>query len=132
LNFRLTEQTPAWLDLIETPLWVQRRIRIWPQNALLTHAQMDALLARDAGSLNDQQRARILEAAALTAYHTQHDVPIVATLISDDAAQFQHVIQRQALCWIHEGRHYKKLTPFVDHHRQLLEDFQTQFWDYLP
>jgi len=130
LNFLLTEQTPAWLDIFKTPLWVQRCIRIWPQNELLTHAQMDALLARDAGSLNDQQQARILEAAALTAYHTQHDIPIVATLISDDAAQFQHVTQRQALCWIHEGRHYKKLTPFVDHHRQLLEDFQTQFWDF--
>ena len=130
LNFLLTEQTPAWLDIFKTPLWVQRLIRTWPQNELLTHPQMDALLARDAGSLNDQQQARILEAAALTAYHNQNDLPIVATLISDDAAQFQHVTQRQALCWIHEGRHYKKLTPFVDHHRQLLEDFQTQFWDF--
>jgi regulator of replication initiation timing len=130
LNFLLTAQTPAWLDIFKTPLWVQRLIRTWPQNELLTHAQMDALLARDAGSLNDQQQARILEAAALTAYHKQNHLPIVTTLISDDAAQFQHVTQRQALCWIHEGRHYKKLTPFVDHHRQLLEDFQTQFWDF--
>lgn len=130
LNFLLTAQTPAWLDIFKTPLWVQRLIRTWPQNEWLTHAQMDALLARDAGSLNDQQQARILEAAALTAYHKQNHIPIVTTLISDDAAQFQHVTQRQALCWIHEGRHYKKLTPFVDHHRQLLEDFQTQFWDF--
>ena len=34
------------------------------------------------------------------------------------------------ICWIHEGRHYKKLTPFVDYHRQLLDDFLTRFWEY--
>ena len=35
-----------------------------------------------------------------------------------------------ALCWIHEGRHYKKLTPWVDYHRQLLETFRGKFWDF--
>ena len=35
---------------------------------------MEALLARDAASLNDQQQARILEAAALTAYRNQDAV----------------------------------------------------------
>lgn len=130
LSFLFTEQTPAWLDIFKTPLWAQRLISDWPQNQSLTHAQIEALLVRDVGSLNDQQQARILEAGALTAYHNQSDIPIVTTLLSDDAAQFQHVTQRQALCWIHEGRHYKKLTPFVEHHRQLLDDFQKQFWDF--
>jgi len=38
------------------------------------------------------------------------------------------VTEEQALCWVHEGRHYKKMTPFVDYHQQLLADFQTKFW----
>jgi hypothetical protein len=128
--FLLNEQTPAWLDLFKTPLWVQRQIATWPHNQVLTRTEMDALLAHDGASLNDQQQARILEAAALSAYHHQNDIPIVATLLSDDAPQFQHITQHQALCWIHEGRHYKKLTPFVDYHRQLLEGFQKKFWDF--
>jgi hypothetical protein len=130
LDFLLNEQTPAWLDVFKTPLWVQRLITTWPQNQVLTHTEMDALLAHDGASLNDQQQARILEAAALTAYHNQNDTPIISTLLSDDAPQFQHITQEQALCWIHEGRHYKKLTPFVDYHCHLLQDFQKQFWDF--
>ena len=128
--FLLNEQTPAWLDTFKTPLWAQRLISTWPQNQVLTHTELETLLARDVASLNDQQQARILEAAALTAYHNQNDIPLLATLLSDDAPQFQYITEYQALCWIHEGRHYKKLTPFVDYHRQLLEDFQKQFWDF--
>jgi len=128
VDLLLNEQTPAWLDSFNTPLWAQRLISTWPQNQRLTHTELVTLLARDVASLNDQQQARILEAAALTAYHNQNDIPLLATLVSDDAPQFQYITQYQALCWIHEARHYKKLTPFVDHHRQLLKDFQKQFW----
>ncbi len=130
VDFLLNEQTPAWLDSFNTPLWAQRLISTWPQNQRLTHTELATLLARDAASLNDQQQARILEAAALTAYHNQNDIPLLATLVSDDAPQFQYITQYQALCWIHEARHYKKLIPFVDHHRQLLADFQKQFWTF--
>jgi hypothetical protein len=91
---------------------------------------MDALLREEVGRLNQQQQARILEAAALTAYNDRSDIPIINTLLSDDAAQFQHTTEHQALCWIHEGRHYKKLTPFMEYHRQLLKDFGTDLWKY--
>ena len=29
---------------------------------------------------------------------------------------------------MHEGRHYKKLTPFVEHHQQVLDAFLKAFW----
>lgn len=131
LDFLLDQQTFVWLDLFNTPMWVQRQIASWPQGQVLTQAEMEALLTPDMVSrLNDQQQARILEAAALTAYHDQDEVPIVSILLSDDASQFQHITQQQALCWIHEGRHYNKLTPFVEHHRQLLDDFKTELWNF--
>jgi hypothetical protein len=129
LDFLLNQQTASWLDIFNTPMWVQRRVATWPQNQVLTYAQMDELLQRDATTLNEQQQTRVLEAAALTAYHEQDNIPIISTLLSDDAPQFQHITQEQALCWIHEGRHFKKLTPFVDFHRQLLDDFQRDFWN---
>jgi hypothetical protein len=34
------------------------------------------------------------------------------------------------LCWVHEGRHYKKLKPLVAYHQQLLDKFRSDFWDY--
>ncbi len=34
------------------------------------------------------------------------------------------------MCWVHEARHYKKLNPLVAYHRQLLEQFRSDFWDY--
>ena len=48
----------------------------------------------------------------------------------DDAPQFRWITQELALCWVHEGRHYKKLMPFVPHHRTLLDDFLGDFWDF--
>ena len=35
-----------------------------------------------------------------------------------------------ALCWVHEGRHYKKLSPFVAYHQEVLDKFLDDFWNY--
>ena len=124
----LNEQTPAWLDTFAVPQWAQRMIARWPQQVVLTYAQFEQLVHTHLNRLNDQQQARIFEAAALTAYYSQTTRPIVPLLLSDDAPQFRDVTAEQALCWVHEGRHYKKLAPFLDYHRQLLDDFKTKFW----
>ena len=55
---------------------------------------------------------------------------MVHTLVSDDAPQFKFLTNSLSLCWVHEGRHYKKLNPVVAYHQQLLELFQDDFWDY--
>lgn len=123
-----TEQTAAWLDTFAVPQWAQRVVAGWPQQVMLTYAQVKELINTHLDRLNDQQQARIFEAAALTAYYSQTTQPIVPLLLSDDAPQFRDVTDEQALCWVHEGRHYKKLTPFLDYHRQLLDDFKTKFW----
>ncbi len=34
-----------------------------------------------------------------------------------------------ALCWIHEGRHSKKLAPVVPWHREILKSFLEDFWN---
>ena len=76
------------------------------------------------------QRARIKEAGAIAAYHNQTDFPIVPTLLSDDAPQFKHITKEQGLCWIHDGRHYKKLHPVVTLNKDKLDDFLEHYWDY--
>jgi hypothetical protein len=80
--------------------------------------------------LNAQQRQAILSAAGVAAYHADEDIPIVRLLVCDDAPQFNWLTEELALCWVHEGRHYKKLTPGFVHHLELLNDFRKQFWEY--
>jgi hypothetical protein len=80
--------------------------------------------------LNVQQRQAILSAAAVAAYHAETDTPLVRLLVCDDAPQFNWLTEEIALCWVHEGRHYKKLMPVFVHHLELLNDFRKQFWEY--
>ena len=35
-----------------------------------------------------------------------------------------------ALCWVHDGRPYQTLEPWVGLHRQLLEGLREKYWDY--
>jgi hypothetical protein len=129
-QFLLNEQTFEWLQTFATPQWAQAVIVRWPQDIVLTYPELADLVQTDLGRLNDQQQARVFEAAALTAYHSQSVTPIVPVLLSDDAPQFRFISAEHALCWVHEGRHFKKLIPVVDYHRQLTDDFLTQFWDF--
>jgi hypothetical protein len=80
--------------------------------------------------LNKQHRSAVLSAAAVAAYHAERGVSIVQTLVCDDAPQFKWLTHWLALCWVHEGRHYKKLEPVVTLHQTLLKDFLTCFWAY--
>ena len=54
------------------------------------------------------------------------DIPI----ISDDAGQYIGVSSNHALCWIHEIRHYKKMSPFLTHHKSVLNAFLTELWKF--
>jgi hypothetical protein len=80
--------------------------------------------------LNVQQRQAILSAAAVAAYHADIDKPQVRLLLCDDAPQFNWIAAEMGLCWVHEGRHYKKLMPVFVHHLALLSGFRKQFWDF--
>jgi hypothetical protein len=137
-QFLLNSQTDQWLDSFDVPQWARTLIGQWPHHEWLTHEQMTARLETELSRLNDQQKARVLEAAALTAYHAQTTMPVLARIMSDDAPQFKGVTEEQALCWVHaciersrnDGRHYKRLTPCVDHHQKLLDKFRQEYWDY--
>jgi hypothetical protein len=64
----------------------------------------------------------------IAAYRTQTAYPVVKLLLCDDAPQFNALTVELALCWIHEYRHYKKLTPRFLAHCLLLEQFAKDFW----
>lgn len=68
---------------------------------------------------------KLLEGAYLSAYHAQTPLNI---LLCDDAPQYKLVALLIAACWVHAGRHFKKLNPKINYHQQLLTEFSTQFW----
>jgi hypothetical protein len=80
--------------------------------------------------LGHQQRKEITDAAAIAAYRVETGWPVIETLVCDDAPNYNKLTRWMMLCWVHEGRPYKKLNPVVPFHRQLLDGFLKRFWDY--
>ncbi len=128
LTFVLNEVAFVYLETCGLSRVKQKAVTALPQNQTLSRVEFEALLDQHLPDLGPQQRRWILEAAAVAAYHDQDEFPIVALLLCDDAGQFKRLTEALALCWVHDGRHYKKLMPAIDYHRQLLDDFLTKFW----
>lgn len=94
--------------------------------ALMDEEQYLAKLAAHLGKdVLEKHRAKLLESAYLAAYHAQG---ALAALVCDDAPQYKLVAVLVALCWVHEGRHYKKLNPLFKHHQKLVDKFLSDFW----
>jgi hypothetical protein len=75
-------------------------------------------------------RSRIMEAAAIAHYRQGSGNEIIDILIADDAPQFKLLTAFLALCWVHAGRHFKKLNPLVPCFQKALEKFQSEFWEF--
>lgn len=95
---------------------------------VMTEAQIEAVLEEMA--VGPRQRSRILEATAIAAYHQDTEFPVVPLLLCDDAPQFKLLTEELALCWVHDGRHYKKLNPLVPLHQEQLATFLTRYWEF--
>ena len=106
------------------------RLKVLPFGQVLDQQTLESLLHERVPGLGSQQQRWVLDAAAVAAYHGERDYPVVRLLVCDDAPQFRHLTEELALCWVHEGRHYTLLTPYLAHHRQLVEQFQKEFWGY--
>ena len=73
-------------------------------------------------------RRIIREASALVAYQQRDD--LINILICDDAPQFKSITEYLALCWVHEGRHYRKLKPFILTHQTKVDTVLTDLWTF--
>jgi len=70
----------------------------------------------------------ILEASAIVAYQA---LPYAVTLLlTDDAPQYNKITPYHPLCWIHDGRHYKKLEPVCFVHREQIDNYLKRYWEY--
>jgi hypothetical protein len=130
LHYLWNATADTYLDEVALSAQARWYLRTIPRDQLLDEATLTSLLEPIALRVGPKQRAWFREALALAAYQAQTDWPVVQTLLSDDAAQYRLVTQERQLCWIHEGRHFKKLVGHVPLHRELLATFSTDFWNY--
>ena len=129
--FRLNDDALAWLQQAHLAAGVRTRLRdVLPWDKDLSDADLTAR-PREAGIvLRDQQHQQVWDALGIAAYHAQTGVPIVRQLLSDDASVYHLLTDEHMLCWVHDGRHYAKLSPVVPQHQELLATFRHDYWNY--
>ena len=129
-RFQLNGYAWQYLAHAPVPAWVRRYLgglggeQVWGWEA------WRALLDERVLGLGVRLRERLWDAAAIGYYRSQRAVPVVETLVCDDAPQFKGPTADLSLCWVHEGRHLKKLSPVIPLHQALLEAFRGRFWSY--
>ena len=95
-----------------------------------TEAFEGLLQAKAPHLLDKESHRKVLAILALNYYEKQDDFPVAATLLTDAGKEYKLITAHQALCWIHEERHYKKLVPRFRVNQQILEQFRKQIWDF--
>jgi len=131
--FRLNDEALGYVASLNWSRKARQRLLNWVQEKGEQDLEEDSFLAElDAAlpKLSVQCRKALIDAAAIAAYHAETAFTVIQALICDDAPQFNWLTRECLLCWVHEGRPYKKLIPVIPLHRELLANFLKRFWAY--
>lgn len=131
-RFIFNDDTFRLLEIFNVSKKTINKIRILADAQEYAQKRLDDLLAElfPGSAKGKNNKIRIAEAAAIAHYHQGNESGIVNILVADDAPQFKLLTFLLALCWIHMGRHFKKLNPIVPQFKKELESFQKKFWAY--
>jgi len=129
-RFRLNQTALNCLTNVQLSQTTRQTLTACCSELEMTEESFQKHLAFLLPKLGHQQRKEITDAAAIAAYWAETDWPVIDILLCDDAPHYNKLTRRMMLCWVHEGRPYKKLHPVVPLHRQLLDGFLKRFWDY--
>ena len=129
-HFLLNEKTFELLEQLGVSKTDQQLLLAYQRDTAYSEAEMLDLLKTLYADKYPRKRTRIIEACAISCYRQETGISIVKILICDDAAQFKLLTDLLALCWVHNGRHYKRLNPLVPLHQEKLADFLQEFWGY--
>jgi hypothetical protein len=129
LTFRYTTEAAELLSRLGVSAkWSDQLAALLPAQVDWSEEEITAILDASMPDMGPEVRKNVLDALAIAFYHSQTSYPIVDLLICDDAPQFNWLTTWIALCWIHEFRHYKKLIPRFEEHRQALATWSKTFW----
>ncbi len=131
-SFIFNEEAFNLLAQLKVPKKIITLLHNVKKNIAFNEQDMDEILNNifPDSKKGKNHRTRIMEAAAIAYYHQEVGMPIVKVLLCDDAPQFKLITDELSLCWIHEGRHYKRLMPVVLIHQNKLEEFCGFFWNF--
>ncbi len=130
-GFRFNAETGELFEQFNIPRKWRDRVALLGEDVRFDADALKVLLDDWFGEgRTSQTRSSIEQAAAIVDYRCQTAVPVVETLVCDNAKQFKSITDRLALCWIHAGRHFERLSPIVPRHAKSLDQFAEQFWDY--
>lgn len=128
-GYLLNDEALGYLEHFGLSAVQRQRLAAFPRDQSLDEATFQRLVEEHLPGLGPQQRRWIVDSCAIAAYHAEVEFPMVRLLIADDAPQWALLTEDLALCWVHEGRHYKKLPPFIKENQRRLDEFLDQFWD---
>ncbi|GAH46840.1 unnamed protein product, partial [marine sediment metagenome] len=121
MSYTLNEATFTYLDEKKVPRHIIDALTSvsWPE-------QMDkepfiTKIKQVSPKIKKRYIDMIVEAAGLTWYQEKNSSEKIKILVSDAAKQFSGITELNALCWIHEERHYKNLIPIFDLHKKQLK-----------
>lgn len=131
-HFLFNEETFSLLEQLKIPQKLIILLHKVETNTAFNEQEMHEILNNlfpepNKGKLH---RIRIMEASAIAYYHQEIDMPIVKLLLCDDAPQFKLITDDLSLCWVHDGRHYKRLRPVVPNHQKDLTAFRGRYWNF--
>jgi hypothetical protein len=127
LQFCLNQQALEILEQLKTGGKYRPLLEAFVSEESYSQDEFETLISP---LLNQTAVSMVMEAAAIAAYRKGETHPVIDKLLCDDAPQFKLICQLLALCWVHEGRHYKKLCPALKYNAKKLTKFITQFWAY--
>ena len=132
LRIALNSSSDELMELMKVSTRDQVLIRsLLKEGEILTLTQLEEILAASVIGNNPGICQKIKHALALSHYHQQEDYPIIHWLLTDDAPEYRKLAgERQALCWIHDVRYYRKLIPHIETHRMILKKVLAQYWNY--
>lgn len=130
LKYVINEETIKYLKIFNLPFHVLEGVKKLPVNEEIEEERFISFIKSNFPKLGKQHKSRLIESAAIAYYHSQMEFPVVDLIVCDNAPQFKLITEELALCWVHEGRHYKKLEPVVKHNCEILEKFSGKFWGF--
>lgn len=128
-RYLFNEQATAYFQEHRLGLRLLEQVGQWPPGKVLDEESFEQALGA-LGPLAEQKKKIIKDGARVAAYRSQAELPVVKLLVCDDAGQSKGITEEIGLCWVHDGRHYKKLLPVVALHQQQLGEMVSEYWQY--
>jgi len=94
---------------------------------LLNEDEIKTILSKYENNTN--LHSLFFDLAYITAFHSEFEYSKCKPFMTDDASVYELIFEIHMLCWIHEGRHFKKLNPMIVEFQDAIDNFLTEYWN---